>query len=537
MDQVEAAWARLERAAEAAAERADRRPVRGRARPAGAADAGRGGPAPRPVQAGLGRRGARRRARRWPGRPTSRAARRACSPASAINASEGRAVLHTALRAPDGADVRARGRAGLRRGRGRPRGDARLRRSGALGRRSPARPASRSGAVLHIGIGGSDLGPRLVWEALRPLDAADRAALRRQCRRRRDRRGAGRPGSGARPWWWSSPRPSPPRRPWPTPRPRAPGCAARWARPATAIWSPSPPRREAAAAFGVPARPGVRLLRLGRRAVTRSGRRWGCPAPSAWAGRRSSGFWPAPRPWTTTSPTRPAGAQRAGAAGARPRVQPQRPGPRRARGRPLRPAPAPAAGLPAAAGDGVQRQAGRRRTAGRCRAPPPRWCSATPAPTPSTPSSSCCTRGPTSIPVDFIAVARSRRGPGRRARQAAGQLPGPGRGPDGRPRRGRGPRRARGQGAGAGRIDELAPQRAFPGNRPSSLILLDAADARGAGRADRPLRAQDLRRGRALGDQQLRPVGRRARQGDGRPHPARAGGRPARARTTRRRRR
>src|SRR5690606_7592029 len=28
----------------------------------------------------------------------------------------------------------------------------------------------RFNTVLHIGIGGSDLGPRLIWDALRPLD-------------------------------------------------------------------------------------------------------------------------------------------------------------------------------------------------------------------------------------------------------------------------------------------------------------------------------------------------------------------------------
>ena len=39
--------------------------------------------------------------------------------------------------------------------------------------------------VVNIGIGGSDLGPRLVTEALRPLPWQCRLSLRRQCRSRR----------------------------------------------------------------------------------------------------------------------------------------------------------------------------------------------------------------------------------------------------------------------------------------------------------------------------------------------------------------
>ena len=53
----------------------------------------------------------------------------------------------------------------------------------------------------------------------------------------------------------------------------------------------------------------------------------------------------------------------------------------------------------------------------------------------------------------------------------------------------------------------------------SSTGKLDPAHAR---LADRALRAQDLRPGRDLGDQQLRPVGRRARQAAGQQDPARA---------------
>ncbi len=87
----------------------------------------------------------------------------------AVNTSEHRAVLHPALRAPDG-DFKAVGqpvseevRATLARMKTLADGV----RSGAIG----GATGERFAAVVHIGIGGSDLGPRLVWEALRPLDA------------------------------------------------------------------------------------------------------------------------------------------------------------------------------------------------------------------------------------------------------------------------------------------------------------------------------------------------------------------------------
>lgn len=88
-----------------------------------------------------------------------------------VNPSEGRAALHPALRAPFGAafDVHGEpvsqsveaGRAAMRRlcdeiAEGAARG-------------SSGQPFR---AIVHIGIGGSDLGPRLVWEALKPLTPA-----------------------------------------------------------------------------------------------------------------------------------------------------------------------------------------------------------------------------------------------------------------------------------------------------------------------------------------------------------------------------
>jgi glucose-6-phosphate isomerase len=86
----------------------------------------------------------------------------------AVNATEDRAVLHMALRAPDGAAFQAKGvpisqevEAGRRRMRALADQIRAGQATGATGK--PFR------ALVHIGIGGSDLGPRLVWEALRPL--------------------------------------------------------------------------------------------------------------------------------------------------------------------------------------------------------------------------------------------------------------------------------------------------------------------------------------------------------------------------------
>lgn len=88
---------------------------------------------------------------------------------AAVNATEDRAVLHVALRAPDGADFKAKGEAisaEVETCRRRMRQLAEGVRSGAVvgATGQPFR------AIVHIGIGGSDLGPRLVWEALKPLD-------------------------------------------------------------------------------------------------------------------------------------------------------------------------------------------------------------------------------------------------------------------------------------------------------------------------------------------------------------------------------
>jgi glucose-6-phosphate isomerase len=89
----------------------------------------------------------------------------------AVNLTEGRAVLHPALRAPDGAEFKALGEPVSREveaTRAVMRDYAEAVRSGA----EAGATGRRFEAIVHVGIGGSDLGPRLVWDALRPLEPA-----------------------------------------------------------------------------------------------------------------------------------------------------------------------------------------------------------------------------------------------------------------------------------------------------------------------------------------------------------------------------
>ena len=88
-----------------------------------------------------------------------------------VNLTEGRAVLHPALRAPDGGDFHALGEAvsaEVEAVRGQMRDYAEAVRSG-VETGATGKPFN---ALVHIGIGGSDLGPRVIWDALRPLDPA-----------------------------------------------------------------------------------------------------------------------------------------------------------------------------------------------------------------------------------------------------------------------------------------------------------------------------------------------------------------------------
>ena len=64
-----------------------------------------------------------------------------------------------------------------------------------------------------------------------------------------------------------------------------------------------------------------------------------------------------------------------------------------------------------------------------------------------------------------------------------------------------------------GTPEPLVPHRVFEGNRPSNVILAERLTPALARRARRPLRAQRLHAGHGLGDQLVRPVGRGARQG------------------------
>ena len=90
---------------------------------------------------------------------------------AAINGSEGRAVLHMALRAAPGAAYAALGQpvsAEVEATRAAMAAFAEGVRGGAV----RGATGETFNAVVHIGIGGSDLGPRLVWEALKPPDPA-----------------------------------------------------------------------------------------------------------------------------------------------------------------------------------------------------------------------------------------------------------------------------------------------------------------------------------------------------------------------------
>ena len=86
-----------------------------------------------------------------------------------VNRSEHRAALHMALRAPDGAEFKADGVPVS--------GDVEATRNAMRAFSEAVRSGAKTGAtgkpfkaIVHIGIGGSDLGPRLVWEALRSLN-------------------------------------------------------------------------------------------------------------------------------------------------------------------------------------------------------------------------------------------------------------------------------------------------------------------------------------------------------------------------------
>ena len=84
-----------------------------------------------------------------------------------------------------------------------------------------------------------------------------------------------------------------------------------------------------------------------------------------------------------------------------------------------------------------------------------------------------------------------------------------------------------------GTPDHVVPHRVMEGNRPTNVILAEILDPFRLGHAGRALRAQRLHPGVDLGDRLVRPVGRRARQGDG-PGDRPAAHRPVRAARPRR---
>lgn len=87
----------------------------------------------------------------------------------AVNSTEHRAVLHPALRAGEGADFHALGEAVS--------AEVMQTRKAIAAYAADIGSGAETGgakqpftAIVHIGIGGSDLGPRLLWDALRPLE-------------------------------------------------------------------------------------------------------------------------------------------------------------------------------------------------------------------------------------------------------------------------------------------------------------------------------------------------------------------------------
>ncbi|HYD43988.1 MAG TPA: glucose-6-phosphate isomerase, partial [Phenylobacterium sp.] len=99
------------------------------------------------------------------------AARQALFAGEIVNRSEQRPALHMALRAPDGGGFKADGQPvspAVEATRAAMRAFADGVRAGEI----RGATDQRLEAIVHIGIGGSDLGPRLVWEALRPCEPA-----------------------------------------------------------------------------------------------------------------------------------------------------------------------------------------------------------------------------------------------------------------------------------------------------------------------------------------------------------------------------
>ena len=283
-----------------------------------------------------------------------------------INTTENRAVLHVALRNRSNRPVLVDGAGRHAGGQRRARADARLQRAGA--RRRLARPHRRRRItdVVNIGIGGSDLGPLMVCEALKPYQRRrPAAALRLQRRRRASGRTRCAGLDPARTLFIVASKTfttqetmtnAASARAWLVERlgdERAVGQALRRGLDQRARRSPpsasTPPTCSASG--------------TGSAAATRCGRRSACRSRSRSASSASRSCSPARHAMDEHFRTAPLERNLPVIAGPARRLVPQLPRRRQPRRAALRPAPPPPAGLPPAGRHGEQRQVGRSATA------------------------------------------------------------------------------------------------------------------------------------------------------------------------------
>ncbi len=117
------------------------------------------------------------------------------------------------------------------------------------------------------------------------------------------------------------------------------------------------------------------------------------------------------------------------------------------------------------------------------------------------------------IPVEFIAGQAPDASACRPAREGAGQRPGPGPGADAGQDHGGGATRGGAHRLEVARCGDHCAASHLPGQPAEHDPRAGSPDAACARRADRALRAPRVHQRRAVGHQQLRPVGRGARQG------------------------
>ena len=128
-----------------------------------------------------------------------------------INVTENRAVLHVALRAPRGASIVVDGENVVPAGPRGARPDGRRSPTACAAARWKGHTGKRIRNVVNIGIGGSDLGPVMAYEALRHYSERD-ADVPLRLERRRHRLRRGRRATSTRPRRCSSSRRRPSRR-------------------------------------------------------------------------------------------------------------------------------------------------------------------------------------------------------------------------------------------------------------------------------------------------------------------------------------